>query len=1098
MKFYVDKNQIERLASNNAVYTQGLALQQCGNVQELTQVSQNDGILVIADVDEDETTSSANILFDKSGLLRRFYCSCAGFGVWRGGCCHVIALLLEIFDNNRNAATASRASRITKSLLDEFEKNAYTSVDERLFGNILPDNPTILTPTITLGQSRAISIEISIGHTSGRKYIVKDISKLLDAFSKEENVSYGKNFSLTHNPAFLDNSSKELLRILKNGTMLPPTPRYGSSYHNMQTVGRAAALSPSGLDSFFDLYRGQTVAADTTVFAYSNVTLEEKLPDINISIFPRKAGGAVLAIDGADGIIPFSGEVFGYLLKEDDSFEDATLYRVDREYIKTLQQLGRAFTDTGRGELVIPASEMQRLYTYVLPQLNKLGLLSSLEGDETTAKTLLPSAPSCRIYLDADGDDIVCEPTFIYGNSEIRPLSKFNEASGTTRDVISEYEFLKTLEIMGFIRDNDKHVLTMGNSDNIFNFYYGENGLAKLREITEIFATDAFSAVSRRPAAAPSFGLRINGSLLEIEVSGDYTPAELLQALDSYRLKKSYHKLPNGRYIGFDGSEYVFDEIDELFTGLDVSKKDIKKDTITVQNYRALYAADLVKSHGNELNFDEGVRRIVEDFIDITAKGTKKDFTLPASLANILRPYQKEGVRWLSTLSKYGFGGILADDMGLGKTLQVIALLLLYKENYSEKDRLPSIVVAPTSLIYNWEKEISRFAPDLNTAIISGMAAKRREDLYRSQENGIDVFITTYDMLKRDIDAYGDAPFRYVIADEAQNIKNPGTQNAKSVKRLNAAVRLALTGTPIENSLSELWSIFDFCMPGYLFSASKFTKTYESPILKNNCAKASAALRRQIQPFILRRLKTEVLTELPEKVETTLYADMTDEQKLLYEAYLLKTKGELEEIAAMGKEKRIEILSMLTRLRQICCHPSTFIDNYAGGSGKLDLTIETLLQSLAGGHRTLIFSQFTKMLAILCAQLDELSIPYFYLDGATPSRERMDMVERFNAGEYGVFLISLKAGGSGLNLTGADVVMHYDPWWNPAVMAQAADRAHRFGQTRMVQVFNIVAKDSIEEKIMALQGLKKDMVDKVIEDNGASFIGKLSPEEILE
>jgi SNF2 family DNA or RNA helicase len=354
-------------------------------------------------------------------------------------------------------------------------------------------------------------------------------------------------------------------------------------------------------------------------------------------------------------------------------------------------------------------------------------------------------------------------------------------------------------------------------------------------------------------------------------------------------------------------------------------------------------------------------------------------------------------------------------------------------------------------------------------------------------------------MMKRDLEIYENTRFRYVIIDEAQNIKNPGTQNAKAVKKLQAEVRLALTGTPIENSLSELWSIFDFALPGYLFNSSRFTKTYESPIMKDKSETAAGRLRKQIAPFILRRLKADVLTELPEKVETTLYADMTNEQKLVYDAYLLKTKGELEETLKLGKvnERQIEILSMLTRLRQICCHPNTFLENYAGGSGKLDLTIETVKSSLESGHRVLIFSQFTKMLAILTEQMDAAGIKYYYLDGATPSKERLEMTEAFNGGQRDAFLISLKAGGSGLNLTGADIVIHYDPWWNPAVMTQAADRAHRFGQTKMVQVFNIVAKDSIEEKIISLQNMKKDMVDSVISEGG-SMINALTEDEIRE
>jgi SNF2 family DNA or RNA helicase len=433
--------------------------------------------------------------------------------------------------------------------------------------------------------------------------------------------------------------------------------------------------------------------------------------------------------------------------------------------------------------------------------------------------------------------------------------------------------------------------------------------------------------------------------------------------------------------------------------------------------------------------------------------------------------------------------------MGLGKTIQAIAVLLSERGEEPCGGSEPSIVVAPTSVIYNWEQEIKKFAPQLRSVIINGLPARRRELL---DTPGVDVFITTYDILKRDIDNYEHMKFKYIIADEAQNIKNPQTQNAISIKTLNGRTRFALTGTPMENSMTELWSIFDFVMPGYLYTASKFAKFYEVPVVKNDDTQRADLLRRQIAPFILRRLKNDVLNELPEKTETTLYAQMSDEQLKLYAANLLKARGELEEFENEGLNRnRIRILAALTRLRQICCHPSLFMEDYGGGSGKLDLAMETILTAIESGHRILLFSQFTSMLAILRAALEKAGIAYFYLDGRTPAQERVDMVNNFNRGVNKIFLVSLKAGGTGLNLTGADVVIHYDPWWNPAVMEQASDRAHRYGQQKAVQIYNIVAKDSIEERIMELQEKKKDLIDSVI-TQGASFITKMSEDELRE
>jgi len=360
------------------------------------------------------------------------------------------------------------------------------------------------------------------------------------------------------------------------------------------------------------------------------------------------------------------------------------------------------------------------------------------------------------------------------------------------------------------------------------------------------------------------------------------------------------------------------------------------------------------------------------------------------------------------------------------------------------------------------------------------------------------VYITTYDMLKRDICNYQNEKFRFMIADEAQNIKNHLTQNSLAVKAVDAEIKFALTGTPIENSLSELWSIFDFIMPGYLHSAGRFARLYETPIVKNNDSGQAQLLRRQIAPFLLRRLKSDVLTELPEKTETTLYAELYEEQKLIYLAHMLKARGELKEILGSGFERgRIRILSLLLQLRQICCHPALFVDNYGGGSGKLDMAVETVVMARESGHRILLFSQFTSMLSIIKRELDKLGAKYLYLDGATPSKTRMDMASCFNRGESDLFLISLKAGGTGLNLVGADVVMHFDPWWNPAVMDQASDRAHRIGQKRAVQVFRFVAKDTIEEKIIELHDKKRNLVDNVL-TQGEQFLSSMSEEEVRE
>ena len=494
---------------------------------------------------------------------------------------------------------------------------------------------------------------------------------------------------------------------------------------------------------------------------------------------------------------------------------------------------------------------------------------------------------------------------------------------------------------------------------------------------------------------------------------------------------------------------------------------------------------------GLRLERSKNFRRIVRDIREPQDADT--DVEVPETLAPVLRDYQVTGLSWLSSLAAYGLGGILADDMGLGKTLQVIAFLLAHRDEAAP----PSLVVAPTSLVYNWLDEIERFAPELRARVIAG-TKKEREAALASTGEDCDVLITTYNMLKRDIKEYAGRTFRYAFLDEAQHIKNPATQNAKAVKKLRAGGRFALTGTPIENTLTELWSIFDFLMPGYLLTHQSFKARYEVPIVREENPRALKNLRRHVEPFILRRLKKDVLKELPDKVERRMMCEMTPQQEKLYRAWLLQGQ---KEFRALLKERgldgnRMKILALLTRLRQIACDPALFLEDYAGGSGKLDLLEEIVGEAVEGGHRLLIFSQFTTMLAHVGERLTRVGVPYLYLDGSTPSLERLRLVKEFNgSGRAPVFLISLKAGGTGLNLTGADMVIHCDPWWNPAVEDQATDRAYRLGQQKNVQVVKLITKDTIEEKIYKLQQRKKSLIDQMIQP-GETFLTKLTDEEI--
>ena len=512
--------------------------------------------------------------------------------------------------------------------------------------------------------------------------------------------------------------------------------------------------------------------------------------------------------------------------------------------------------------------------------------------------------------------------------------------------------------------------------------------------------------------------------------------------------------------------------------------------------YRGLYLEELLKKAkidnvSKESEYRKFVNEIGEKEFDVEKE-------LPKNLNASLRTYQKIGYNWLKGLEDYKLGGILADDMGLGKTLQMLSVIEAYKE--SKENKKPSIVVCPSSLTINWKNEAQKFVRPLKVQVVYGNAEERINQI--NDIPNYDLIITSYDSLKRDIEKYKEKNynFKYIIADEAQYIKNNNTQNAKAIKEITAETRYALTGTPIENSLSELWSIFDFIMPGYLFSYRKFKELYETPIMKKEDSNAMNRLKMLISPFVLRRTKKEVLTELPDKTISVLNNEMQNEQLDIYLSYLSQAKKEaFAEIQANGFEKsQIKILALLMRLRQICCHPSLFIDNYTGQSSKLEQCMEILKDAILGGHKILLFSGYTSMFDFIEDELKKENIKYFKLTGKTKIGDRIEMVDEFNRNDnIKVFLISLKAGGTGLNLTGADMVIHYDPWWNLSAENQATDRTYRIGQKKNVQVYKLITKNSIEEKIYEQKKKKAELVDNMLSTK-ETFISKLSKDEIMD
>jgi SNF2 family DNA or RNA helicase len=718
--------------------------------------------------------------------------------------------------------------------------------------------------------------------------------------------------------------------------------------------------------------------------------------------------------------------------------------------------------------------------TYYKKDINNynslLSFLSSISKNINIAESLRNfmsalSKPEFLMYQDKG--KIYCQVFLNYGNRKVNILEQDKSTDTLHRDYKKEEKLLMEVERHGLIQLNNRFLFT-GNEEELVHILsrrgQGIHSIGRvifgkgLKEI-KIYNRDSIEADLYEKEGSYDFVYSI----------GNLEPSELKSAFEAYRAKSKIYKTRDNGFIDFED-----DVVRGLFNMFEVLNFDneIKDGTVKVEKSKALYVYGNLKNMG--LSFVKGGEAMEELEKKLTDVNSS-DIALPQKLKSTLREYQIKGFKWLKTLSKLGFGGILADEMGLGKTIQTIAFIL------SEENKR-TLIVCPTSLIYNWREEFERFAPSLKVGILHG--AERIEIMKNLDE--YDVILTTYSTLRMDIEKYDNILFHYCIIDEGQNIKNVSAQNTKVIKEIKAEVKFALTGTPLENNLTELWSIFDFVMPGYLYSKERFEEKFLA-----NGGENFDNLKLLIKPFILRRTKKEVIQELPDKIEKKFLVEMTTAQKAVYSAYIQRVRALLKN-NAQGK---VEVFSYLTKLRQICLDPSLVVEEYEGGSGKLKVAMELIKNHIEASGKVLLFSQFTSVLEKIGENLKKESIEFYHLDGKTKPKDRIQRVKDFNSSKLvKVFLISLKAGGTGLNLTSANLVIHFDPWWNPAVEDQASDRAHRIGQTNVVEVIRLVSKGTIEEKIILLQESKKELIDKVLtgELQGSSAINSLSKEELLK
>ncbi|KPB03692.1 DEAD/DEAH box helicase [Bacillus sp. CHD6a] len=835
----------------------------------------------------------------------------------------------------------------------------------------------------------------------------------------------------------------------------------------MEKSPQALILPPSSFRKIAPLLQQVDVKTLLNKQAYEGFKLVKDPLSLHFSFTEDNANGVLLKVDGLNSVVVFRA----YNIV----FKDGYFISLETDDCHRLAELKRMLDASRTNSIPIAPNQVQVFMEKVVPGLRKLG---KVELDEAVAKRFAKTPLVAILYLDRVKNRLLASLEFQYEQVMINPLDPREHRMNTMiiRDYDKEQLILDLMEDSEFGSTEEGYFLH--NEELEYQFLY--HMLPKLQRFVQVYATTAIRNRIFREPAKPQIRIRVKKertNWLEFKFEMDGIPEsqirELLHALEE---KRKYYRLKSGSILSLETRE--FEEIQRFLQANPVQNEDLEQG-LNVPIIKGFKMMDSVTDEG-VFSLEESFRQFLED----VRNPSGDHFQVPNQVANLIRDYQIQGYRWMKTLAHYGFGGILADDMGLGKTLQSITFILSELPDIRH-NRCPVLIVTPSSLTYNWLSEIGKFAPEFKALIMDG-TRKEREQAF-SQIKEVDVVITSYPLLRRDINLYAANLFHTVFFDEAQAFKNPVTQTFRAVKRVKADNKFALTGTPVENSLEELWSIFHVVFPELFMGLKEYSNLTRKTI------------SRRIRPFMLRRVKEDVLAELPEKLESLESVELLPEQKKLYAAYLAKLRHDT--LKHLNKDtlrkNKIRILAGLTRLRQICCHPTLFVNGYKGRSAKFDMLLQLIEESQGSGRRVLIFSQFTKMLELIGRELAFQGIPYFYLDGQTPSEERVERCERFNSGERDFFLISLKAGGTGLNLTGADTVILYDLWWNPAVEEQAADRAHRMGQTQKVQVIKLVTRGTIEEKMNELQDKKRHLIEEII-DPDERISKSLTEEDIRE
>lgn len=871
------------------------------------------------------------------------------------------------------------------------------------------------------------------------------VNTFIDRYRNGGEIKFGKEFIFSNYDYYFNNESKKLINFIE------------LAYSRLYRYDSYLYPTKENLDELFDI-------VDSIYVESPNINKE--LPVINNLPFTfkivKEENNHTLKIDYDLTLLKKLTDDCSYLI------DNKGIYRLnEREAI-----IARTIINEEVDSLTFSDKNFHDFKDYVIPSIK-----DKVELDKSVDDLVIVKTPSVKLYFDILELYIECKIIFTYGDIEVNYLDKEN--SKIVRDKDFERKVFLNITKYGF--DSE---LKLYDIDEVGEFL--ENGIDELTNDYEVFTSEKLKNTNliKKVRGTTSFSIG-QDNILNYEFKLDnVSPSELDDIFLNLKNKKKYYRLKNGDVL--DLMDSSIKELEELKDDLELDD-----DKGTIPKFRALYLDSLKNKNSfirtNNL-FDEFVRNFKE-YKNVPVKFTEDEDKL-------LRLYQKDGVKWLYNLYKCGLGGILADEMGLGKSLQTIIFI---KRVLEEDKKAKILIVCPTALVYNWENEFKKFGNDIKRNIFVGIKKERLKKLESCKGN---VYITSYGLLREDLDIYKEMNFKVMIIDEAQNIKNPTTMLTKAVKSINSEIKLALTGTPIENSILELWSIFDYIMPGFLASKNKFGEKYKiGDSFDNDTNLTLSRLRSQVKPFILRRKKNDVLKDLPDKLENNIYIDLNEDEKKIYAALVKETKNEMEELVSEGFSKnKMQILTLLTRLRQVCIDPKIIYDNYNKTSSKIEHLIDVVKEAISNGHKILLFTSFRTALNIVKENFTKEGITNYVIDGSVSSRKRQELVDKFNSDDTNVFLIMLKSGGTGLNLTSADIVIHLDLWWNPQAENQATDRAHRIGQKNIVEVVKLITKGTIEEKILDLQEKKKILSDKLIEDGDDEYrsFQNLSVEDIRE